>query len=33
MFKEGDFSLELLSEDGGEPRLRIWLSDKDKPLP
>src|SRR3989344_2317722 len=34
VFKEGDFSLEaLLSEDGGEPRLRIWLSDKDKPLP
>ncbi|MFC7410377.1 efflux RND transporter periplasmic adaptor subunit [Hydrogenophaga atypica] len=34
VFKEGDFSLEaLLSEDGGEPRLRIWLSDKEKPLP
>ncbi len=34
VFKEGDFSLEaLLSEDGGEPRLRIWLFDKDKPLP
>ncbi|RYF31898.1 MAG: efflux RND transporter periplasmic adaptor subunit [Comamonadaceae bacterium] len=34
VFKEGDFSLEaLLSEDGGEPRLRVWLSDKGKPLP
>ena len=34
VFKEGDFSLEaLLSEDGGEPRLRIWLFDKDKALP
>lgn len=34
LFKEGDFGLEaLLSEDGGEPRLRIWLFDKDKPLP
>ncbi len=33
VFKEGDFSLEaLLSEDGGEPRLRIWLFDKDKAL-
>jgi len=33
LFKEGDFSLEaLLVEDGGEPRLRVWLSDKDKPL-
>ena len=28
------FCLEaLLSEDGGEPRLRIWLFDKDKALP
>lgn len=34
LFKEGDFSLEaLLSEDGGEPRLRIWMFDKDKALP
>jgi len=34
LFKEGDFGLEaLLSEDSGEPRLRIWLFDKDKPLP
>lgn len=34
LFKEGDFGLEaLLSEDGGEPRLRIWLFNKDKPLP
>ena len=34
VFKEGYFSLEaLLSEDGGEPRLRIWLSDKDKSRP
>ncbi|GDY37504.1 MULTISPECIES: efflux RND transporter periplasmic adaptor subunit [unclassified Acidovorax] len=34
LFKEGDFSLEaLLVEDGGEPRLRIWMSDKDKSLP
>jgi cobalt-zinc-cadmium efflux system membrane fusion protein len=34
LFKEGDFGLEaLLAEDGGEPRLRIWLFDKDKPLP
>ena len=23
----------MLAEDGGEPRLRIWLFDKDKPLP
>jgi cobalt-zinc-cadmium efflux system membrane fusion protein len=30
VFKEGDFSLEALAivEDGGEPRLRIWLSTK-----
>lgn len=34
LFKEGDFGLEaLLAEDGGEPRLRIWLFSKDKPLP
>jgi cobalt-zinc-cadmium efflux system membrane fusion protein len=34
VFKEGDFSLEaLLQEDGGEPRLRIWLFDKGKALP
>lgn len=34
LFKEGDFGLEaLLTEDGGEPRLRIWLFNKDKPLP
>jgi hypothetical protein len=33
LFKEGDFGLEaLLAEDGGEPRLRIWLYDKNKPL-
>ncbi|NOJ99277.1 efflux transporter periplasmic adaptor subunit, partial [Corallococcus coralloides] len=34
LFKEGDFGLEaLLAEDGGEPRLRIWMFDKDKSLP
>ena len=34
LFKEGDFGLEaLLSEDGGEPRLRIWMFEKDKALP
>ena len=34
VFKEGDFSLEaLLSEAGGEPRLRIWMFEKDKALP
>ena len=34
LFKEGDFGLEaLLAEDNGEPRLRIWLFNKDKPLP
>jgi len=34
LFKEGDFGLEaLLAEDGGEPRLRVWMFDKDKPLP
>lgn len=33
LFNEGDFGLEaLLAEDGGEPRLRIWLYDKGKPL-
>jgi cobalt-zinc-cadmium efflux system membrane fusion protein len=33
-FREGDFGLEaLLAEEGGEPRLRVWLFDKDKPLP
>jgi len=32
LFKEGDLSLEaLLSEDGGEPRLRLWLLEKDLP--
>lgn len=34
LFKEADFGLEaLLAEDGGEPRLRIWLFNKDQPLP
>jgi cobalt-zinc-cadmium efflux system membrane fusion protein len=34
LFTEGDFGLEaLLAEDAGEPRLRIWLFSKDKPLP
>ena len=34
VFKEGDFSLEaLLSEAGGEPRLRIWMFENDKTLP
>ena len=33
LFNEGDFGLEaLLAEEGGEPRLRIWLYDKGKPL-
>ena len=33
LFNEGDFGLEaLLAEDGGEPRLRIWLYDKGKAL-
>lgn len=33
LFKEGDFGLEaLLTEAGGEPRLRIWLFSKNKPL-
>ena len=33
LFKDGAFSLEaLLVEAGGEPRLRVWLADKDKPL-
>ena len=33
LFKEGDFGLEaLLAEDGGEPRLRIWLYEKGKAL-
>lgn len=33
LFQEGDFGLEaLLAEDGGEPRLRIWLYDKGKAL-
>lgn len=33
LFKEGDFGLEaLLAEDGGEPRLRIWLYEKEKAL-
>jgi len=31
LFNEGDFGLEaLLAEDGGEPRLRVWLYDKGK---
>ncbi|MDI9235126.1 efflux RND transporter periplasmic adaptor subunit [Limnohabitans lacus] len=34
LFKEGDFGLEaLLAEEGGEPRLRIWLYEKSNPLP
>ena len=34
LFKEGDFTLEaLLAEGGGEPRLRIWMSDKDQAVP
>lgn len=34
LFKEGDFGLEaLLAEEDAEPRLRIWLFNKDKPLP
>jgi len=34
LFKEGDFALEaLLAEGGGEPRLRIWMSDKDQAVP
>ena len=34
LFKKGDFGLEaLLSEDGGEPRLRIWIYDKGHLLP
>ena len=33
LFKEGDFGLEaLLAEDGGEPRLRIWLYEREKAL-
>ena len=33
LFKDGDFSLEaLLVESGFYPRLRVWLTDKDKPL-
>lgn len=33
LFKEGDFSLEaLLVEEGGQPRLRIWMLDKNQPL-
>lgn len=34
LFKEGDFSIEIaLAEDGGEPRFKAWMFDKDKPLP
>ena len=34
LFKEGDFGLEaVLAGDSGESRLRIWLLNKDKPLP
>lgn len=34
LFQEGDFGLEvLLSEDGGDPRFRIYLFNKGKPLP
>ena len=34
LFKEGDFTLEaLLAEGGGEPPLRIWMSDKDQAVP
>jgi membrane fusion protein, heavy metal efflux system len=34
LFSEGDFGLEaLLAEDGGEPRIRIWLFSNGKPLP
>ena len=33
-FSEGEFGLELLlTEEGGEPRFKAWLYDKDKPLP
>jgi len=32
-FSEGDFSLELkLAEEGGEPRFKAWIYDKDKPV-
>ncbi len=34
LFVEDDFGLEiLLAEEGGEPRFRVWLFDRDKPLP
>lgn len=34
LFKEDDFGLEIaLAEDGGEPRFRVYLFSKDKPLP
>lgn len=34
LFAEGDFGLEaLLAEDGGEPRLRVWLFNKGAALP
>ena len=33
-FTEGDFGLELkLAEEGGEPKFKAWLTDKDKPMP
>ncbi|KWT97324.1 MULTISPECIES: efflux RND transporter periplasmic adaptor subunit [unclassified Variovorax] len=33
-FTEGDFGLELkLSEEGGQPRFKAWLYDKDKAVP
>lgn len=34
LFVEGDFGLEaLLAEEGGEPRLRVWLFNKEQALP
>ncbi|MBA3903045.1 MAG: efflux transporter periplasmic adaptor subunit [Rhodocyclaceae bacterium] len=34
LFVEGDFRLELLlAEEAGEARFRVWLFEKDKPLP
>ncbi len=34
LMTDGDFSVEVrLVEDGGAPNLKIWLSDKGKPLP
>lgn len=34
LFTDGDFGLELLlAEEGGAPRLRVWLYDKGKALP